>query len=130
ANDFFWDFGVPGTDADTSNIPSPTFTYPGPGIYTIMLIANPTWTCADTAMTVWQVYPPMEPDIVVSGGDCVNNQVLYNFTYTASASASATVQWNFGMGSSPSGSTAPFPSGVALNPEANEHLVTLSITDN
>ncbi|MFN9799808.1 MAG: hypothetical protein ACK54P_07315, partial [Bacteroidota bacterium] len=103
---------------------------PGPGIYTIMLIANPTWTCADTAMTVWQVYPPMEPDIVVSGGDCVNNQVLYNFTYTASASASATVQWNFGMGSSPSGSTAPFPSGVALNPEANEHLVTLSITDN
>lgn len=130
ANDFFWDFGVPDTDADTSNIPSPTFTYPGPGIYTIMLIANPTWTCADTAMTVWQVYPPIEPDIVVSGGDCVNNQVLYNFTYTASASASATVQWNFGMGSSPSGSTAPFPSGVALNPEANEHLVTLSITDN
>lgn len=127
---FHWDFGVPDTDTDTSNVSNPTFVYPEGGLYTVTLVANPGWSCADTSTTQYEVFPPIEPDIVVNGGECVNDQVQYNFTYTAAVSASAIVNWNFGAGSSPSTSSQNFPTGVVLNEEASQHTVTLTITDN
>jgi len=35
--DYHWDFGVEPAADDTSNVVSPVFTYPGPGIYTVVL---------------------------------------------------------------------------------------------
>ena len=44
-----WDFGVPGSLADTSAQSDPQWTYAESGTYTVTLIANPGWPCADTA---------------------------------------------------------------------------------
>ena len=45
---FWWDFGT-GDPADTSIAWHPTFTYPDTGTYTVTLIANKPFICADTA---------------------------------------------------------------------------------
>ncbi len=44
-----WDFGVPNTLADTSDQFEPEWIYAESGTYTVTLIANPGWPCADTA---------------------------------------------------------------------------------
>ncbi len=44
-----WDFGDPNTTADTSSLAEPQWTYGASGTYTVTLIANPGWPCADTA---------------------------------------------------------------------------------
>ncbi|MFK8038244.1 MAG: PKD domain-containing protein [Crocinitomicaceae bacterium] len=48
ANGFWWDFGT-GNPADTSNLESPSFTYPSNGIYNLTLMAQKGTLCADTA---------------------------------------------------------------------------------
>src|SRR5687768_3681284 len=45
---YHWDFGVPVIISDTSNAFEPSYTYPNTGTYTIMLVANPGYFCADT----------------------------------------------------------------------------------
>lgn len=45
---YFWNFGDLTTNGDTSNIVTPTYTYPDTGQYTITLIAGANATCADT----------------------------------------------------------------------------------
>ena len=40
ANAYFWDFGVEGTESDTSTLEFPTFTFPDYGTYNITLIAK------------------------------------------------------------------------------------------
>ncbi|UPT65320.1 MAG: gliding motility-associated C-terminal domain-containing protein [Sphingobacteriales bacterium JAD_PAG50586_3] len=60
ATSYFWDFGVSGTNADTSNIAEPTFTFPGAGTYTVTLIAqDPNGAaCNDTLEVDVTVNPP------------------------------------------------------------------------
>ena len=45
---FFWDFGVDTLFSDTSIFQDPTYTYPDTGDYTVVLIVNQAYTCADT----------------------------------------------------------------------------------
>ena len=130
ATSFEWDFGVADTDTDLSSEPDPLFTFPAEGIYTITLIANPGWGCADTAYSTYQVLPVIQPVIITQGGECINNQVLYNFTFDANISPQAIFTWDFGAGSVPSTSAQNSPQGVALNQEAANHLITLTISDN
>ena len=44
-NNYFWDFG----DGTTSNAMNPTHLFANPGVYLVMLIANSSVGCADTA---------------------------------------------------------------------------------
>lgn len=65
----FWDFGDPSTVLDISTLPNPSYTYPGPGQYTLTLVvfnpANPNDPlCTDTVTQVVTVQPP----IVVNAG--------------------------------------------------------------
>jgi gliding motility-associated-like protein len=54
---YYWDFGVPGRNNDTSNLPRPTFTFPDTGVYRVMLITNRNDECNDTAYTLAKVFP-------------------------------------------------------------------------
>lgn len=57
ANKYHWDFGVSGTLADTSNSYSPTFSYPGPGEYTVTLaVVDSANGCGDTSTYVFNLY--------------------------------------------------------------------------
>ncbi len=59
-NTWHWDFGDTGTDADTSALQEPVWTYAQPGIYTVMLVANPGSSCADTSYQVYDMQAPMD----------------------------------------------------------------------
>ena len=72
-----WDFGDPTTTSDQSTLQSPTWTYPGPGVYDLTLIVfNPTNPndplCTDTVIqqiTVQDtVIPDAGPDVATCPG--------------------------------------------------------------
>lgn len=48
ANQWFWNFGDPSTNADTSHLKNPTYTYATPGTYQATLIVQSTKGCVDT----------------------------------------------------------------------------------
>ena len=58
----FWDFGVKGTDQDTSIQKNPVYTYPAPGIYPVTLIINKGKFCADTNRFNIRVFPTLTVD--------------------------------------------------------------------
>ena len=49
---FAWDFGVPGTTADTSTDPNPTYTYTATGVYTARLTVTDSTGKTDSKSTV------------------------------------------------------------------------------
>lgn len=100
-SDFYhWDFGVPGTAADTSAETHPSFTYPAPGTYTISLIANPGWPCADTSYRTYEVHDPVSIAFTPPPTLCTDDLPV-TLTATGNFSPSANVQWNVGAGVSP-----------------------------
>ncbi len=54
---WFWDFGDGNTLADTSVQSDPQWTYAQSGTYTVTLIANPGWPCADTTQITIETPP-------------------------------------------------------------------------
>jgi gliding motility-associated-like protein len=127
---FYWDFGVPDIDSDTSNLATPSFTYPDQGVYTVMLIANPTWPCADTTFTTHTALPVISPIILVGGYECLNGEDTYDFGVTANVSANASYAWDFGSGSTPATSALSAPQDVILDPSLSVQNISLVITDN
>lgn len=76
-----WDFGVAGVNTDTSSRRAPTFTFPDTGKYTVQLIGNPGYPCADTSVAVFEVYPPINPTLSHTGSGCYDEQ---QFTFQPS----------------------------------------------
>ncbi len=69
---YYWDFGVPGIDTDTSNLPNPTYTYPDTGTFRAKLIVNAKEECGDSAFTNLIVYPGFKPGFTVFGSCLIN----------------------------------------------------------
>ncbi|MEZ4800689.1 MAG: PKD domain-containing protein [Flavobacteriales bacterium] len=126
---FEWDFGVPGIDTDVSTEQNPSYTYTEQGDYTIMLIANPGWPCADTAITTFDVRNPIDPEINFDGAECINNSVRYDFSSNANLTPQATFTWDFGPGAVPATSTATAPNNILLNPELSSYVINVQIED-
>ncbi|MDZ4821959.1 MAG: PKD domain-containing protein [Flavobacteriales bacterium] len=126
---YFWDFGVEDLESDTSISFEPTYTYSTNGTYTITLIANPGWPCADTASTVYEALPVIEPEIILDGYECVDNTVLFNFDANANASPEAEFLWDFGPGALPQFSAEQSPQAIDLNDEDDQIIITLTVTD-
>ncbi|HMU13727.1 MAG: PKD domain-containing protein [Bacteroidetes bacterium] len=97
---YHWDFGVPGTEDDTSALDEPSFTYPAAGTYDVTLIANPGWPCADTSNAIFNVAPPVTVAFVPPPITCVDAQPL-TLTATGPFSNNATVTWALGSGTAP-----------------------------
>ena len=110
---FHWDFGVPGIASDTSNLAFPSYTFPQPGTYTVTLIANPGWPCADTSTSIYEVYEPIEPELVVTDFECPAGIPAYDFG-TVDAYPNATFQWDFGALASTPISNLAAPSQIAF----------------
>lgn len=121
---YHWDFGVPNTNADTSNAVNPIFTYPAAGQYTVMLIANPGFTCADTSYTTFGVFPQLEAFFAPPPGQCITGN---NFNFTAGGSFQNDTQfsWDFGPTAAPQSSTAQNPTGITY-PAAGTYDVTVT----
>lgn len=109
---FHWDFGVPGTLADTSDQEAPLFTYPAPGTYQVTLVANPGWPCADTSQKTFELYPPLEIGFSTPAIVCPDQMPL-TITATGNFSPAANVLWDFGDG---------------FSPDLSSHTTTVSFT--
>lgn len=130
ADFFHWDFGVAGTDADTSNLEFPTFTYDEPGVYNVTLVANPGWTCSDSSIVQFTVMPEIVPEITVQDYNCIDGHDYYDFFVTSNATNTATIAWDFGSDSDPQLASGNNPQLIMMNPEALQMNVTVTVTDN
>lgn len=94
-NSYFWDFGVPSILSDTSNLPSPTYTYPDTGIYIIKLVTNRNQPCSDSTTAQVAVYPGFFPDFT-STGVCVNTPVQFTDQTVTNYGTVNFWRWDFG----------------------------------
>lgn len=94
-----WDFGVEGTDADTSDLAEPTWTYADSGTYAITLIAAPGWPCADTSVSIFSVHEPLDPVFSRPAIACVDAPMV--FEATGRFTPNAIVSWDLGDQAAP-----------------------------
>ncbi len=94
---YYWEFG----DGNTSNLPSPTYTYADTGVYTLRLVVNRGLSCADSATALVRVFPGFFPDFTFAG-QCQNIPVQFTDLTTAVYGAPNKWNWTFGDPSSPS----------------------------
>ena len=95
ANRWFWDFGDPTTNTDTSTKRLPSYTYPDTGVYTVMLIANPGSSCADTTFEDFRVFDAVSISFTTSGQACFDVH-SFNFNVQGRFSNFAEITWDFG----------------------------------
>lgn len=125
---FFWDFGDINASDDTSLLKTPSYTYADTGNYVITLIVNRGWPCADTATTLYKVYPQLKPYFKRPPGQCFNN---HNFSLEAGGSYQeyATFEWQFGEEGNQNKSFLEKPTGLTFRRPGN-HPVKLIIREN
>lgn len=101
ANAFHWNFGDPTTNADTSNLFSPTYTYPAYGTYTVSLtVLNTAYGfCKDSTKKVINVHPLLSPTLQATYSSCFKNN-NFNFNVGGSFDPSSSFNWNFTANSS------------------------------
>ncbi len=120
-----WDFGDATLLNDTSNLTAPQWTYGDTGTYTITLIANPGWPCADTSTSVFDVHPPLDPYFERPPIRCTdeNAQFLVEGAFTPAA----LVNWDFGDGAAPV--LAAGHQASTSYSETGAHAVTVTVHD-
>ncbi|MDP4130771.1 MAG: PKD domain-containing protein [Bacteroidota bacterium] len=92
---YYWDFGVNGTNSDTTSQQQPTFTFPDTGLYNVTLFVNKGELCSDSTSTIMKVYPGFFPGFK-SSGICVLNPVQFTDTTKTRYGAISSWRWNFG----------------------------------
>jgi gliding motility-associated-like protein len=127
---YHWDFGVEGIETDTSNLETPSYVFPFSGVFTVTLIANPGWPCADTSQSVFSAFPPMDPQIIVDNYQCLNNLDYYDLQVEANTEGSALYSWELSAGTVPQFANGEFVEGIQLNPEIIATTVTVTVTEN
>lgn len=127
AQHYHWDFGVNFLTDDVSDLEIPTYIYPDTGTYTVTLIANPSYPCADTTAHQILIYAAVTADIDAHGEQCfdVNS---FDFEANGQFGNGATFHWQF-ESAQPSSSTEMNPSGITFNSIGNSD-VTLTISEN
>lgn len=94
---YHWDFGVPGITDDTSNLFSPTFTFPDTGVYTVTLSVNPNDTCTAVATSTVYVFPSLNVGFNAPNG-IINQPIQFTDQSTTTFGSINSWLWNFGDG--------------------------------
>lgn len=95
ADQFEWHFNDPENPGFTSTAASPTYAYSEPGVYEIMLIAEPGNTCVDTFYSLVSVqYPTINADMNIEFGGCDDGLELL-VTDATTDSVSFPVSWEW-----------------------------------
>ena len=115
--DFYkWDFGVPGINTDVSTEFEPTYTFPYPGTFEVMLVVNPGWPCTDTSMEIFIVQDAISASFTAPDPQCI---VGNSFDFMAEGiyptpAEGTTFEWDFGGSSIPLSSDLEDPTGVVF----------------
>ncbi|HLG02632.1 MAG TPA: PKD domain-containing protein [Bacteroidia bacterium] len=128
ASNYYWNFGDPTTTSDTSNLPSPTYTYAASGTYTVTFIVNPGSSCfaIDTVhLTVTEM-----PDIVFTAPppQCLTGN-SFDFLATGQWGPLANITWNFGALATPATDTGFNPQGIIYS-APGAFPVTVTVNEN
>lgn len=123
-NNWLWNFGDLTTNSDVSTLNNPSYTYPGPGTYTVSLTTGFGTNCANTA-TAPVTVSTVTPSFTDNAPKCVNSPVTFTDNTTTANSTISSWSWNFG------------DSGISniQNPThtyttAGTYTVTLTVTNN
>lgn len=123
ASTYFWNFGDPTSNADTSVALNPTYTYPDTGVYNVTLIAYSTLNgCADSTTGEVHLFPPFNADFNFTLNPC---NLVVGFTSTSQNTGSGLAsswQWNFG-----DNSTSNLQNPVHTFPSGGTYNVTLTV---
>lgn len=92
---YAWDFGVKGATNDTSNQPTPSFTYPDTGVYRVKLVTNRNAFCPDSAETMVSIFPGFNPAFNIDG---VCQQLPYQFSDATTARYGVVSKWYWDFG--------------------------------
>ncbi|MBL7939517.1 MAG: PKD domain-containing protein [Flavobacteriales bacterium] len=120
-----WDFGDPGMTSDTSNLAEPQWTYANEGSYTITLVANPGWPCADTSFSTYEVHPPLAPYFDRPPIRCTDESA--QFVAQGSFTEAASISWDFGDNAIPVMASGPLASAAFI--AAGAQAVQLTVQD-
>jgi gliding motility-associated-like protein len=93
---YFWDFGVPGMNNDTSADFSPTFTYPDTGVYIVKLVVNRGSTCPDSISRFVKVFPTFTGYYNYEGLPCPNSPIQFRDSSQSSLNLANYWLWDFG----------------------------------
>lgn len=125
AQHWTWDFGDPTTNADTSTLQHPTWTYAEQGSYTVTLIANPGELCADTTQVIFNLYEAPEPWFTPPLPACGPLDTV--LVARGQFGAEATFSWDLGPNADPTTATGQEITAT-FNPPG-VHPVVLTVTE-
>jgi len=125
---FFWDFGVQGTNEDTSELFQPSYTYPDSGSYTVLLTVSAPNTCPSTTEAEYLIQGLLDPEFNIPASQCYNGH-SFDFQAAGYDSESPEFDWQFGNTATPTNSLEINPSGITwLDPGI--YPVSLAISEN
>lgn len=124
---YFWNFGDGSTLADTSLLQNPAYTYTASGTYTVVLTAEPSSNCYDTAQLVVTVAPGPSPAFT---SPQVCDGTLMPFTDQSTISSGNITNWSWNFGTGNPGDTSNVQSPGFMYPAAGVYTVTLTLTSN
>jgi len=117
---YFWDFGVPGMESDTSISPTPHFNYPDTGTYRVKLVINRGGKCGDSTTTLAKIYPGFKVGFGYAL-QCPQLAVSFMDSSITKYGVVSNWLWNFGEGMSTSAAKNP----VFAYAKSGEKTVTL-----
>lgn len=125
---YSWDFGVPGIDTDISSEYEPSYTFPEPGTYEVVLVVNPGWPCTDTAKEIFIVqnaidayFDPPDPQCIVDNSFDFMGEGIY-----PPVAEGTTFEWDFGGFTDPLTSNLENPTDIVFT-EGGPHDVTFTV---
>lgn len=125
---YLWDFGVPSDPNATSSLAEPSYTFPSEGTYTVTLIINPGWACADTSVKTFKVYDNIDVHFNPPGTQCITNN-SFDFVGEGNYDVGSSFNWNFGNHATPSNATTENVNNV--NFDTTGYIpVTFHVTSN
>jgi len=121
-----WDFGVTGTNTDISTFANPVYIFPDTGVYTVSLIVNPGYNCADTTSLQIAVYRELIAQLDQSEGQCIVGN-SFDFEAQGIFEANADFFWEFSGPASSTTSSLQDPQNISYT-ESGTFPVYFTIT--
>ena len=128
AINYSWNFSLGSNSVGQSNVMTPTFTFPSPGLYNVQLIASSFTSCSDTSEVQVTIKEPISMTISHSDSLCIDE--TFDFLATVSGPSNATFYWDFGIHANPNTSANLSVQGVSYDQPGSAPVYFIGQYDN
>lgn len=127
---WFWDFGDPSSNNDTSSLQNPSYAYQQAGVYQVTLVVTDLNGCTDQIIQEVNIAPKPTAYFQLSTASCQSVPVFFNDSSYTNFNEIGTWIWNFGDGSADSVVNAPGNPDVWYTYHTNgDFTVSLTVID-